>query len=479
MSMLKKLTASFKTRSVRVGGYSVVATAIVLAIIIAANLLVGALPTAYTELDITANQFYSISDLTKQMLKNLDQDVTLYWICQSGVEDTSLQTLLQRYSTGSSHVKLEKIDPDLNPTSTQKYSTITFSNNSLIVISGDRYRYVDNEDIYRSELDYTTYEQVYTFDGENAVTSAIDYVISPDLPKIYLLTGHQEVALEDDFLRSIELENFLTAQLNLSDLEAVPEDADLLLICAPSTDLTQEEAEMLRSYTAKGGDLVLLSSLSETESFPNLYGLMGDYGVSSVAGVVFEGNNSNSYYNYPHYLSPTLGSHAITQPLIDGNYSVLMPEAHGLLIGEAPENTTVTSLLNTSDAAYSKTGAWPLTVTEQEAGDIDGPFSVAVAIRQTISDTENANIVWISSIQLLSTNANTVISGGNLDLFMNSLNWAAENTNEISIRGKNQDVQYLTIHSGSATAMTLLVVGVIPVCFLAVGIYLFIRRKRK
>ena len=62
---------------------------------------------------------------------------------------------------------------------------------------------------------------------------------------------------------------------------------------------------------------------------------------------------------------------------------------------------------------------------------------------------------------------------------MNCVNWASEHTNRISIRGKDTDVQYLTINSASASTMTLLVVGVIPLCFLAVGIYLFIGRKRK
>lgn len=480
MSKLKKFTASFQTRSLRVGGYSVVATAIVLAIVIAANVLIGALPTAYTELDITANQFYSISDLTKQMLKNLDQDVTIYWICQSGVEDAALQTLLDRYVTGSSHVKLERIDPDLNPTFTQKYPDIDFSNNSLIVLREDRYRYVGNEDIYLEELDYNTYENVYTFDGENAITSAIDFVISQDLPKLYFLSGHQEVTIEDAFKRSLELENFLSAELNLSSMDAIPEDADLVLICAPASDLSEKEASMMSAYLAKGGDLMLLSTPSETESFPNLYGLLDGYGVSAVPGVIFEGDSNYSYYSYPHYLVPNINEHSITQPLIDGNYGILIPEAHGLTIAQQlPENTTVTGLLETSASAYSKVGAWPLTVTEKESGDIDGPFQVAVAIQRSISESENTNILWVSSIQLLTDSVNSVISGGNLNLFMNCVNWASEHTDRISIRGKDTDVQYLTISSASASTMTLLVVGIIPLSFLAVGIYLFIRRKRK
>ena len=60
MSKKKTFLSSFRTRSFRVGGYSVVATAIVLAIIIAANVLIGALPAAVTELDITAEGLYAV-----------------------------------------------------------------------------------------------------------------------------------------------------------------------------------------------------------------------------------------------------------------------------------------------------------------------------------------------------------------------------------------------------------------------------------
>ena len=38
-------------------------------------------------------------------------------------------------------------------------------------------------------------QYVYSFDGEGAITSAIDYVISDELPKLYSLEGHGEAEL--------------------------------------------------------------------------------------------------------------------------------------------------------------------------------------------------------------------------------------------------------------------------------------------
>ena len=77
---MKNLLDSFKTRSFRVGGYSIATTAIVIAIAIVANILVSSLPTSWTQFDTTSNKLYSITDQTKSLVNKLDKDVTIYWI---------------------------------------------------------------------------------------------------------------------------------------------------------------------------------------------------------------------------------------------------------------------------------------------------------------------------------------------------------------------------------------------------------------
>ena len=83
--------ASYKTRSFRVGGYSVAATAMILAICIAANFLINALPSNLTKLDTSSNQLYSISQQTETILASLEKEIQIYWIVQSGQEDSTLE----------------------------------------------------------------------------------------------------------------------------------------------------------------------------------------------------------------------------------------------------------------------------------------------------------------------------------------------------------------------------------------------------
>ena len=82
--------ASLRTRSFRVGGYSVAAAAIVVVIAVVANLLVNALPAGATQFDISAGSMFTMSQETEQLLDGLDQDITVYWLVQSGQEDETL-----------------------------------------------------------------------------------------------------------------------------------------------------------------------------------------------------------------------------------------------------------------------------------------------------------------------------------------------------------------------------------------------------
>lgn len=476
---LRGIGASFRTRSFRVGGYSVAATVIVIAIAIVINLLAGALPEKWTQFDTSSNQLYTLSDQTEKLVSGLEQEVTIYWVARSGYEDSTIGTILDRYAALSSQIHVEKKDPDVYPTFVQQY-TDSVSDNSLIVVSGERSRYVDYTDIY--VYDYYSYYYYGTTDvsfaGESELTSAIDYVINADLPKMYLLTGHGESSLNSTYQSAVEDENIISSELSLLSLEAVPEDADCILICAPQSDIAAEELEILRNYLASGGKIMLVSEPLQDGRLDNLEALMADYGVTAAEGIVIEGSQSNYAFGAPYYLLPEYNYHTITSALSSAGYYVLLPIAQGLTVsGELADNLTVKELLVTSDSAFSKTAGYDLSTYDKEDGDVDGPFSLAVAI--TDSDT-GAQLVWVSSSGLLDASSNTRVSGGNLSLFLNCLNWmCGETESTISVSTKSMSYEYLTMDSGTSSVLTVMLVGIIPAVYLCAGIVVFVRRKRR
>lgn len=475
------LKASLTTRAFRVGGYSVAAAAIVVFLAVVANILVNALPASVTQLDTTAGTLYTLSQETEDILDGLEQDVTIYWIVQSGQEDETLGTLLDRYAARSDYVTLETIDPDVSPNFLQEYVSGTVYNNSLIVESGDRNTYVSYEDIYEYSYssDYSSYD--VSFAGESSLTSAIDYVLSDTLPKLYTLTGHGEDDLSTSFQSAVEQQNIEVADLSLLTEESVPEDADCLLINGPDSDLSQDEVEAIQAYLDTGGDLIVLTDPAQDgQDLTNLEALMEEYGMTANDGVVIEGDTANYALGSPFYLLPNLESHSITSPLQEGGYYILLALAQGITVEESPrDDLTVESLLTTSDAAYSKIAGYSMETYSKEEGDIDGPFSLAAIATDTLEDGSESHVIWVGSTSLLDDQYNQQVSGANQDFFLNCVGWTCEGEEGVSIHAKQITTEYLTMSASTASMLTLLLVAVLPAGYLLFGLRIWIRRKHQ
>lgn len=479
---MKNLLDSFKTRSFRVGGYSIAATAIVIAIAIVANILVSSLPTSWTQFDTTSNKLYSITDQTKSLVNKLDKDVTIYWIVRDGYEDTYLENLLPQYEDLSSKLDVVQKDPDISPTFATQY-TDSVAENSLVVTCGDRYRYLDYRDLYvlDQEKYYTENKEEYSFNGESELTSAIDFVVSEDLPKIYLLSGHGEVPLPAGYADALDDANVETADLSLLTIEFVPADADCVLVNAPQTDISEDEMRKLKDYLGNGGNVILLTDPPQQGRLTNLETLMAGYGVNVEDGIVIETDQNYYTWDYPFYLLPKLESHDITNPLRQADYRVMLPFAQGLTISEdLPEGIKALELLTTSKTSLSKASGYNMTGFEKEEGDVDGPFALAVSVTQTLDDGLYSHILWVSSSLLMDENANAMVSGGNMSFFMNMINYLCEpEGNNITIYAKNTSAEYLVMDNATASYLTLMMVGLIPAAYLLFGIINTVRRKRR
>lgn len=476
---LRQLAAENKqalsTRTAKVGGYSVVLALIVLAILVAVNVLFSVLPSKFTQFDISAAQLYSLTSDTKAVATNLDKDVTIYWITQAGQESTVLDKLLDRYQDLSDLITVVKKDPDIYPTFAQQYTDETVVNNSLVVECGDKSRYISYDDIYQVDTAsyYTTGSVSQSFDGEGQITSAMDYVVSDELPKIYLLSGHGEVALSDTFSNELTRSNYETVEdFSLLNVDEISEDCDALLINAPTSDISDEELTMLRDYVQGGGKLLVLSGPQKEASLTNLDTLLADYDVTVSDGIVVDTDREHYAFTAPYVLMPDIESSDITDPLTEESSHVIVPIAQGLTVGS---NGSVTALLTTSDEAFSKAAGYAMTTYEKEDGDTDGPFTLAVSITDS---TAEGKIVWVASDYLLDDTYNSYSSGANLDLVMNGLSWMIGKNDAVSIRAKSLNNSYLTISSSSATVLKVVMIGVIPVCFLLLGIDEVLRRRK-
>lgn len=462
------------------GSYSLIITVVVLALLIVVNMFANTLPSTLTKLDISASKLYSITSNTKVVVNNLQEDVTIYWIVQAGKEDSIISNLLSKYESLSGHIQVVKKNPDVFPTFTENYTSEEVQNNSLIVECGDRYRYIPLDEIYLYEVDYYTYSYVVdAFDGEGAITSAIDYVVSEEFPQIYVLEGHGEQELPATFSDQITKENIEMTSFSLLNVEEIPEDADCVLIYAPQSDLSAEEADMLADYVANGGKLMVMAGPVEGGELTNLNSLLADYDITVNEGIVVESDRYHYALRKPLIMMPDIQSSAITDALIEENYYAIFPMANGLSVGSTYTNagsgTTVTELLTTSSAAYSKVAGYALETYEKEDGDIDGPFTLGVSI----DTAAGGAMVWFSSSVFVDDTYNSYASGANVDMAMNAVSYLIGETEAMAIRSKSMDYNYLTISESDASTLKFLMIGAVPLLYLGAGIVVLVRTRRK
>lgn len=441
------------------------------------NLIAGKLPSQYLKYDVSDQKLFTTGDQTAEIVKGLDEDITLYLIAQQGSEDATLQELLDRYAGLSSHIKVETKDPVLYPNFVSRYTSENLSENSVLVVGQNRSKAVDYYDIYQYSMDYSTYSSsLSSFDGEGQITSAIAYVTAEDMPVVYTLTGHDEAELSTTVTSSIEKENIELKSLSLLTEEAVPEDAKAVIIYGAISDISEDEKNKLETYLEQGGQLVMLPGYTDKET-PNLDSLLSDYGIALAEGLVLEGDSQHHLPNYPYYLLPTVQSSTYTSD-VSSRY-VLLAFAQGMT--ESPDisdDLTYESLLTTSALSYSKTNLESENL-DQEEGDIAGPFDLGAVVTKTIDEDTEAKLIVFSSETLLDEQVDSMVSGGNSTMFLNVMSQLVDHENTVSIEPKSMSTEYLTVSAGSAIFWGILTIILLPLFLLITGgVIWFGRRKR-
>ena len=444
---LKNLQGS--KRTLRSGSYATVLAVVVLAFVILVNLVVQALPSKWTEFDISTSSLFTLSDTSKNLLHELNSDVTAYYLAESGQEDTNITRLLDRYADESSHFGWQQRDPVLYPTFAQQYDGA--ATGSVVLSCGDNYRVVGYNDMYQLDIEnyYTSGSQQYTFEAENALTSALAQVSRTTAYKLYQLTGHGELALDTDFTDTLTNAGVTTEELNLTTAGSIPADADSLLLNAPLADLTTNT--------------------------PRLDAILESCGMTRQTGLLIE-NDANHYpYGYPQtYLLPTVQSNEITAG-VGSNMMVYTPIAQGIVKHEDGDYT-FTSLLSTSSTAYSMEGYATAETAQKADTDPEGSFDVALAAENTTTGTR---VVWINCPNFLQGTINQSVSGGNAQLLGSIVNWFDGEQTTAVISGKSLSAASLTVPNNMIIVLGLLFTIVLPIVCVVAGLVICVIRRRR
>ncbi len=481
MKMKQKKTSQPVNPAVfRSGVWSAVLAVAVVVLAILINLVVRAIPTKYTEFDLSEAGLYTLRDSSKEIARAVDKDVTIYYLCETGNEDAIISKLLDRYAAESSHIHWELKDPAVYPTFATQYGAQDAENGSLIFVSGDESTVLDAADLYEYDYSdyYTTGSANVTFDGENKITAALYKLSSGEVLHAYYTTNHGEQAPTSTLTEALENQNFTVTALDLIS-SAIPEDCDLLIISTPQNDFASagalvDEMSGLRSYLSGGGKILLTTD--SYYSTPNLDALMAEFGLSRTEGLVMEGDADHFMNGYPYYLLPEYAS-ALESGVLDGintSHRVLLQMAQGITLTET-DGVTAEALLTTTDKAYSKVAGYEMTVADKEDGDLDGPFTLAAWAE---NESTGAQVIWINCGNMDNEGIYQIIPG-NVTFLQGCAAALASESAVTLVDSKALEASPITVPSSVAAGLGLTFIIILPAALLAVGAVVVILRRRK
>jgi ABC-2 type transport system permease protein len=300
-------------------------------------------------------------------------------------------------------------------------------------------------------------------------------VTSENTPVLYNITGHDELSLDDSFSSAVSKANIDLQTINLMDYDSVPEDADIVLINAPTSDFSSDDAQKIKDYMAAGGKAIVITGYTD-QDMTNFNSILSEYGVTLYDGIVAENSTSN-YYQTPFYLLPNVEYCDYTEGIRGSKY-IFAPYALGMRVAAEDDTLTVTDILTTSEQAVTKNDLENMTSYSAEDGDETGTFEVGVQVTKT-EDSGTSQLFVFTSENLFTDSANQMVSGANLQLFTNVTGSLIDTEVTVSIPVKEVSQETLTVAQNYFLLIGLFTTLVLPIALLVAGIVIWVRRRRR
>ncbi|WP_281882873.1 GldG family protein [Paenibacillus sp. YYML68] len=429
------------------------------------------------QVDLTENSKFTLTDQTKSTLAALDKDVRILSFTTTETNPymkREVVELVQAYKKHSGRLVLEEYDPVQQPAVARQYEVDP--GGTLVIESGGQKKTIYFYDMF---LPSQQNAQGYSFSGEEKLTQALVNLNVKEKRKLYFLTGHNEIPLAQMSLwrSGLEEANYEVKELNLLREGAIPDDAEVLAIIGPETDLTDQEAELVKTFLA--GDqaklyLALGFNPDMKTKWKNIDALMAAYGITDQHAIAIE--PKQGVFNDPLSIVPEYSGHEITRKLQEYNLLTVMTLAVTLKSDQPSSDYSATPILTTTNQAYGETNLQALASqgsSKKEASDVQGPLQLGYVVEN--KESKPKAVVLGGSTFLLDR---YIQQQGNRDFALNSVGWLQEQQDQVTIRPREGDKLTTATVTGEQGYMIFLgTVVLFPLFFLLVGGVIWWRRR--
>ena len=455
----------------------------------------------YVRFDWTKSGYYKLSDKTKQVLESLKGPVRVVVFLQPGGEREYLEKVYQDVRNllnefqffGKTKLEVEYVDPQRDRARAEQLVNEFKVDlpNVVIFASGPRHKYVSIEDMVDFDTQGIGDEgyRVKAFKGEGAFLSAIQTVTEETPPTVYFLTGHGERDPDDFNQRDgystlatyIKRDNITVAKWNLLEKQALPTDAAAIVIAGPRKPYAVTELTALDDYLKNHGRLfVMLDPRQKTglEDWLKKWGVQVDDDLVVAKGGMLLGTE----LLVVEALGTDYAPHPITTKLKGVNTS--FPYARSVRqlaqFEGGADRPRVAELVKTPAAFWGETDLDTENSQFDPLRDIRGPLPLAVAVE--IGKPQGVEVdIGDTRMVVVGTSSfadNSSLSGGDLDFFMNAMNWLLKRTQLVAVGPKVPEEFRLDMSVDQVRAVYALSMIGLPLAVALLGTVVWLRRRK-
>ena len=443
-----------------------------------------------TPIDLTQEKLYTLTDESKERVKDIDKDVHIYFVGYT--DDNADLTLAKQYKDANEKIVAEAVDAESRPDLVEKYGIEDTGSSGIIVECGDRSKVLTATDLVT--YDATTYETISI--AEEKITSAIISVTTDDIPKVYFLEGYSSFTLDYNlYYLNVYLQNEITEvnTLNMISEEKVPDDCDTLVITSPSQDFSDTTKTAIIDYINRGGNILWLNAkILNAVDLPNVNEVLALYGINPFeVGAIRETDSSKMVANSPDLIIPNLGNSKITEDLYSNGVIFANPTKININTdGLADLKVVETDLATTSESAYFRTDFNNSSATAAE-GEETGSFLVGAELEKTITEAnEESGTAAVTSTLIIygenyfisdypftqdSQYSAIQVSSYNKDLVLNSLAYLSDREEDITARKSTGTVTYTATEQQDTIVK--IIIFTIPVLIILAGLIVWQKRR--
>jgi ABC-2 type transport system permease protein len=410
-------------RRARAGSLSLVITVVVLALLVASNVLASKTTEA---LDLTHGKLNTLAPQSVLAAQRLTADLQVVGLFRTGADngETAAEALISLYAAESSHVKYRRENVDADSTDVKKYA---IKEPNTVVLD------------YKSKTALLT----QTLQGEVDFTAALLRLESDRVPLVCWAIGDGERGLKDANQVSgysgvadiLAKNSFSTRDLLISQATSIPSDCDELAIVDPTTALPAPSVKAVGDYLAAGGKLLVAAEpwAKDPASTQSLNMALKPYGLGFSGALVVEtdpARRSSADATIPAVTR--YGRSPITSDL-QGRVSFFPLTT--AITGTPESGVTATPLATTSTTSYAIAQPRPVQDLSRKAGDVSGPFNIMESLESM--GAKRTRIVMVGTADFAENRTlppNN--SDSNLELALASFQWLAEQDSLIAIPPK-------------------------------------------